>query len=385
MSQQLDQSPLPDALQASVPCGHPRGVRAMDAGDLVAVGGLFNKAFRGRSEEPSPDLVDYLDRVFLRCPGHSPEFGSIVHENAGGQVDSALLAMPMAFQIGERRITARLLCAFMADGRGGLGGAARLARAVRVSQPDLCFSDNSSPVSADHWTTAGGIMLPIQSLEWKRVFRPLQSTLERLHSKLPGSRHLPLELLLSPADRLVRRRLKAFTPPSSKGLVSEETGLEEFFNCARKMTERFFIRPAWSREDLSWLMETAALNTTLGHLHCRTVSDKRSGLIGCYLFFGKPGGSAHVLNTLCLAGREFDVVGQMFADLDGAGYSAAHGMAQPFLMNALMRQRRMSFRHRGYFCLLTRHTDVAEAAVRHDIFVGGLASESWSRLLTDFR
>lgn len=75
----------------------------------------------------------------------------------------------------------------------------------------------------------------------------------------------------------------------------------------------------------------------------------------------------------------------MFADLSASGYSAAHGMAQPFLMNALMRQRQMSFRHRGYFCMVTRHADLKEAAERNDIYIGDLASETWSRLLTDFK
>jgi hypothetical protein len=385
MNQSLDKMPLLDNTSLASLHAQPRSVRAMEAGDLQAVGRLFNKAFRNKVQEPGGDLLDYLDQVFLKPPGYSPELGSIVHENSKGQIDSALLAMPMAFDIGGRRIAARLLCAFMADGRSGLVGAAQLTRAIRLSQPDLCFSDNASPASADHWSAAGGMMLPIQSLEWQRIFRPSRAGLRELQTKLPSSRHLPLGPLLGGIDSLARRYFKAFTPPIPKGLVSQAASPDEFFAHSRKMTERFFIRPAWSRDDLAWLMETAALNRTLGSLQCRTIYDAKGEPVGCYLFFGQQGGWAHVLNILCLEDREFDVVGQMFADLDANGYAAAHGMAQPFLMNALMRQRQMSFRHRGYFCMLTRHREVNEAAIRHDIFFGGLASESWSRLLTDFR
>jgi hypothetical protein len=53
-------------------------------------------------------------------------------------------------------------------------------------------------------------------------------------------------------------------------------------------------------------------------------------------------------------------------------------------MNALGRQRLMSFRHRGYFCISTRHDDLKQAALLGDIYIGGLASEQWSRMLTDF-
>jgi len=373
-----DQEPVPQTCEPS------RGVRAMEEADLQAVGRLFNKAFRGRNEEPRPDLLDYLDNVFMKNPGYTPEHGSMVHQDKSGRVDSALLALPMPFHACGRRITARLMCAFMADGKLGFAGAARLAREIRL-RPDLCFTDNASPVSADHTTIAGGITLPILSLEWRRTFRPLQAGLDRLREKLPLLRRLPLSPLLAPIDALLRKVFKTFMPERPVGVVSSDAGIDEFFACTGPMTERFSIRPDWSRDDLAWLMEIAAQNTSLGELRCRTVSNARGETIGCYLFFGRRGEMAHVLNVLCLEGRELDVVLQMFADLAEAGYAAAEGKAQPFLMNALMRQRQMIFRHRGYFCMVTRHADIREAAMRGDIFVGGLASESWSRLLTDFR
>ncbi|WP_245571354.1 GNAT family N-acetyltransferase [Neorhizobium alkalisoli] len=360
------------------------GVRPMEAADLQAVGRLFNKAFRNRDEAPQQDLLDYLDRVFLKCPGYAPDNGSIVHEDHHGRIDSALLALPMPFLVCGRRITARLLCAFMADKKTGLAGAARLARAIRLSQPDLCFSDNASPVSADHWTTGGGFMLPVQSLEWRRTFQPFQAGFDRLREKLPAGSHLPLSMSLKAADFVARRFFEAFTPPEPAGVTSIEADFDDFFTCAATMTERFAIRPDWSRDDLLWLMDTAASNMSLGRLRCKRVFNAKGTTIGCYLFFGRPGRMAHVLNILCREGHEFDVVGHMFSDLSASGYSAAHGMAQPFLMNALMRQRQMNFRHRGYFCMVTRHQDIRAAATGNDIFVGGLASESWSRLLTDF-
>ncbi|MFB9949490.1 GNAT family N-acetyltransferase [Rhizobium puerariae] len=382
---------LPNSLLNGIPPAVPvarepaRGVRSMQVTDLPSVGRLFNKAFRRKNEEPRQDLLDYLDHVFLKNPGYAPEYGSIVHEDNAGHIDSALLALPMSFQASGRRITARLLCAFMADGKPGFAGAAKLARAIRLSRPDLCFSDNASPTSADHWTTGGGFVLPVQSLEWRRTFRPFQAGVDRLGERLPASRHLPLSALLRPADGVARRLVGACTPAMPPGTASAEAGPDDFFACAHQMTERFAIRPDWSYDELRWLMETAASNRLLGQLRCKLVIDGRGVTIGCYLFFGQPGKVAHVLNILCRAGRELDVVGHMFADLAASGYATAHGMAQPFLMNALMRQRQMSFRHRGYFCMVTQHPDIREAAIRNDIFVGGLASESWSRLVTDFR
>ena len=102
------------------------------------------------------------------------------------------------------------------------------------------------------------------------------------------------------------------------------------------------------------------------------------------LYFRNPGGTAEVLDVPASEGRETEVVSHMLHELDREGHVAARGMSQPFLMNALMRSRRMHFSHRGYFCMVSRHDDIRRAAATGDIYVGGLASESWSRLLSDF-
>ena len=150
------------------------------------------------------------------------------------------------------------------------------------------------------------------------------------------------------------------------------------------MLQRFAVRPVWSRSEFDWLTAVASLNSTLGELLSREVVDEGGRVIGAYLYFGKAGETATVLNIVCEAGREFDVTAQMFHSLDAEGYVLATGSAQPFLMNAISRQRWLSFHHRGYFCMVTRHADLKDAVQRNDIYVGGLASESWSRLLTDF-
>jgi hypothetical protein len=53
-------------------------------------------------------------------------------------------------------------------------------------------------------------------------------------------------------------------------------------------------------------------------------------------------------------------------------------------MNGLALQRMISYRHKAFVCFLSRFPDLVEAAQRGDIYLGGLAGESWSRLMTDF-
>ncbi|WP_208179754.1 GNAT family N-acetyltransferase [Sinorhizobium medicae] len=364
--------------------GPRRNIRPMTPGDVPAVGRLFNRIFRGHDRAPGDDLGRYIETVFFGSPQYHPDLGSVVHENAAGGIDSAILSVPMAFMVNGHPITARLLCAFMAESKAGAVGAARLARSMRAARQDMCFSDNASPVSADHWAAGGGLVLPIQSLEWQRSFLPLTA------AAILASRHLPvvgspiLLGILGLVDRALRRLRPSMRPKAEGACRIEPAGVEEFLECAIPMLERFAIRPAWSKSEFDWLVHIASMNRSLGALECRKVVLADGRTIGAFLFFRKPTGIATVLNLVTEEGRERDIAAAMFARLDAEGYALAVGMAQPFLMNAISRQRWLSFRHRGYFCLVTRHAELRQAAERNDIYIGGLASETWSRLLTDF-
>jgi hypothetical protein len=143
------------------------------------------------------------------------------------------------------------------------------------------------------------------------------------------------------------------------------------------------VRPLWSEEELSWLVSLAAQNTTLGSFTIRSVEDRAGEVIGCFVYYATPG-TARVLNVLSLPGRETVVLDAMFRYLDDAGHTEARGRAQPALMDGLARQRWLVYRHKAFAMVLTRFTDVSDAVARGDVYVGGLAGEDWSRLMSDF-
>ncbi|MBD0414931.1 GNAT family N-acetyltransferase [Oryzicola mucosus] len=356
----------------------------MEISDIGAVGRLFNIAFRGNDRPASESFTRYFETLFFGSPSYSPQQGSLVHESAGG-IDSALLSIPMRFVIGDRPLTGRLLCAFMSNGRkSGVVGAARLSRNLATSTSPFFFTDNASPVSADHWTAGGGDVLPIHSLEWRRDFRPFNALALRAARRRPVFGHGLIRSGLSPFDILARRSLPSYRSAPPPGIHVVPVELDRFYAHARPMTERFALRPAWDMDELDWLMRVAAMNTARGVLKLVEVRDGNERVVGCVLYFGKPGETALVLNVLTVAKREQDVVAAMFAHLDAEGYSAARGMAQPFFLNAILRQRRLTLKYGGFFCVKSPNAEIQDAIQRNDIYLGGLASESWSRLLTEF-
>ena len=363
---------------------HTSTVRAMERSDLPAVADLFTRTFRKNNQKTDGQLAGYLDTVFFSSPLYTPDIGSFVHLNEKSVIDSAILAMPIEYIVHGRPVTARLLCAFMAEGKSGAAGAARLARMLRAPRQDFCFSDNASPVSADHWVAAGGLVLPVQSLEWHRTFRPATAALHMARRKVKLLTKLPLHGLARTIDRFVRRSRASFAAASQDGVTSAPISPPQFMEQAQLMMARFAVHPVFSKLEFDWLIAAAKLNTSLGELQCRSITDAQGKVIGCYLYFGADGRNAVVMNVFCHERQEALVIARLFADLDNLGYASASGMAQPFLMHAVLRQRHLVHKHAGYFCLVTRHADLKEAAIGDGFYAGGLASESWSRLLHDF-
>lgn len=358
-------------------------VRAMKRDDIPAVEAIFRTAFaRGQS---TGDLASYIETVFFDCPYYSEAHGGLVYDDGRNGIRAALFSLPMPFISHGRPVIARLLCAFMSDGtRSGALGAARITRYLSLENGEFYLSDNASPVSVSHWLAGGGTMLPVQSLEWRRAFQPVSALLSgRRRGRRTGRLPRAAAPILRALDRVVLACKPHLTPAPMPGCTTKTVPAQEFFDHADAMTQRFAVRPAWNRDYFDWLLDIAARNRTLGPLQCRTVK-KDGRTIGVYLFAGQPGATARVLNFLCEERREFDVMAQMFASLAAEGYVDAAGMAQPFMMNAVMRQRRLVFHYRGYFCLESRYRDLIEATKTGDFYAGGLASEDWSRLVTDF-
>ncbi|WP_428697073.1 GNAT family N-acetyltransferase [Stappia sp.] len=358
--------------------------RAMRRDDLPAVADLFARVFRGGVRAPDDGLEAYLETLCFGSPHWTPRTGSLVYEAPPGEIHAAILSMPMRFRADGEPIVGRLLGSFMADGNEGKRGAAWLSRHFRARNHDLLFSDTARAVSADHWRVAGGQVLPIHSLDWTRVFRPLGGIALRLAQ---GRSRIGRALAYLPhglPDRLVRRARPSLRAQMPAGYGIEETDRAGFLAAARTMLPRFTVHPDWDAAELAWLGELVAGNRHLGPLHLRLVTGSDAKPVAAYAYCGRGRGKATVLNLLCREKREADAVSALYAELDNAGYALAGGMAQRFLMTALQRHPHVTFRHRGFFCIASRRDAVNEAARQGQFYAGGFASETWSRLLVDF-
>ena len=356
------------------------GIAPMQPADVGETAALFFQAFR-KGQRPPAEFVDFFAACFFSSPAYDVGHGSLVHRDPEGAIDSALLVIPLSISANGRTLTARLMSSYMTQPGKPTRGGADLVLTIRARSQDLCFSDSATHVSVDHWRAVGGHVLPIQSLDFRRVFRPAAWLVAR------GRRRLPLWLAavasaLAPlADAVLRRALPDMPTAGASGA---EITADEFASVAPGLVERFAVHPVWSKAELGWLIEMAQRNSVDGPLHFRELRDEKGHLCGATAYYARPGGVARVLNMQTRPRQECAVVTELLAHLDAMGCIAVQGIAQPFLMEALRRQKGVVFVPRGGLCISTRHADIVDAAQRGDFYLGGLAGEDWSRLVTDF-
>jgi len=355
-------------------------IAPFERADIPDVAAIFYRAFRRPGQHPTDAFRAYLEQSFFGSPLYDPALAGLVHRDADGQIDSALMVIPMQVCVNGRIITGRLMSNYMTDPQKRTRGGADMVLTIRARNQEFCFSDSANAVSARHWKAIGGKVLPIHSLDWRKMFRPAGWLAVRAKTRLPLGLHHLAALLARPVDALLRQLM----PPLTSDGRAEPMAREAFIAIAPSLVERFAIHPVWAPAELGWLLDMAALNSVDGPLTLLAMRDAEGALLGCCAVYARPGGIARVLNVLTRPRGEAAVVGQLLAYLDRLGCVGVKGMAQPFLMEALGRHKGVSFVPRGAYCISTRHDEIVAAARSGDCYLGGLMGEDWNRLVTDF-
>jgi hypothetical protein len=358
-------------------------VRTMIAADVPAVARLFLKIFRGVDRPSGLDLREYLRTLTLESLSYSKTIGTRVYEHHDGTIPSALLTLPMCFVVCGNVVPGRLLGVFMTDANEGAVGAAQPVLALRPKRNDFGICDSASPTSCRHLLAIGGKPINVQNLEWSRSFRPLGALAGRLAERFFRRRNYGFTALTRPIDAMLRLMADEAHVEDPGAPAVTEMSVPAFLKHAPRLIAHYAVRPLWSEDELSWLVSMAAQNTELGAFTIRAVVDRAGMVIGSFVYYATPR-IARVLNILSLPDREVAVLDAMFRHLDRAGHAEARGRAQPALMMGLTLQGRLLFRHKAFAMVLTRIPDVSEAVARGDIYIGGLAGEDWSRLMSDF-
>src|SRR5262249_26737207 len=147
-------------------------VRPCTPDDMPAVAGLFQRTFRDARVAAPASLTSYLRELYLAHPWCDPALASKVFV-ADGAGHGFIRILPLRLAFRGATLRAAVAGSLMVENpeENPLAGA-RLFRAYLSGPQDVSLSDSANAVSIGMWERLGGKIVPTQSMEWVRAFRP---------------------------------------------------------------------------------------------------------------------------------------------------------------------------------------------------------------------
>ena len=356
-------------------------IRECTPDDLGVVAALFQRILRPGERCNLATLESYLRNLFFEHTWRDPELPSRVSVTADGTVNGFIGVLPLRMTYRGAEIRAALASSLMVDHpqHNPLAGA-RLLRSFINGSQDLSLGETSDSVVQRMWRRLGGVVAPAYSMDWMRILRPAQFGVAML--KAPSW----MESLLRPVGFAVdglsgaRKWSRFRIEPIDARIARADIDTNELIALVRQFAARYELRPAWDEASLRWFLTQAVRKEPFDDLIGRVVYGKNRTPLGCYLYYGRPGGVAWVLQIF--SGRENSdtVVKGLLADVNDSGCAAVRGRVQPDLLDALP-QNGCIFKHVGSLTMHSRNAELLAAIRAGDALVTGLAGESWTRLI----
>ena len=377
-------SGLPPCIMVSK---HMGAVRSLVEADLPALARLFQKVFYSRESTPSSALEAYLGGLYLPPINGDGGIESKVYVADSGAIVGFCGVNELPMTINGRPIRAAAFSSLMVDSaQADATAAGRLMRTLRQGAQDFSFSETASATSVAMWKGLRGSVLPLHSLDWLRIFDPLQFTLDLARQRVPTLG--VLAPVLAPFDRLIR---KGGVAPESWRLrpIQARTWFEEreldtagTAELVQRFAADYSLAPAWPPEALKRKIEDAASKSLLGPMTSRVVTGAEGRLIGFFIYHGRRGRVGRVLQLLALPNQTGAVLDCMFSHASTAGLVGLRGRSDPALLDAA-RERQLIFTSRAATVVDSRDPEIVEALQRGSVLLHGLAGEIWSRLHFD--
>lgn len=359
-----------------------QNVCAFDASHAGDVARLFHKTFRGNKGQFPSSLAAYLVEAYLDHPWYDAQLPSLVSMTDDGRVDGFIGVFPLRMSLGARKVRAAVSGSLMVDEpeKNPLVGA-RLMRRYLQGPQDISITESANSVSQSMMARLGGRVLPLNSLEWCEVFRPLGMAVV-LASRAVGAVKAFAPIARA-GDALLSRCRKdgsqSAQTRSSALTRGEDADEDSFIACALRCAAQFALKPDWEETVLRWLLTQATRKEEHGPMMCRLVYGKGDTPIGGYVVYLRPGGLAWVLQIFAEPGRADPVLDNLAAYAQSHGAVALRGRSTPLLIEPLLK-RGCLFLHRSATIVHASDESLLTSAMQ-DGFINGLAAESWSRLI----
>lgn len=353
-------------------------IRPAQPVDVPQIADLFTSVFRKRFKPDMKDLNAYLSELLFSHPNYTPDNGSMVTADGDGAVKSALITLPLSYRIGEDAVIARLACAFMAAEDANPRSIAALIFQLRPRGDQISFSDSAAPISVAHMKAIGGTELPVQGLRWYKIFKPISAAggymRRRIAPRLPfniGAGGLP-----DPSIIVGKQHASGYSVTEAKSDV--------YAAYANQFLTPYAVAPVYTADGLEWTISMSSGPNGRGKLTLAQVHDENGDICGVFSFVGAAGGEAQILDLLSPASKQDAVLETALAALKDAGFAFASAQVRPEMISSLSKHNSIWYRHVTGVSASSRSSEFKQAMQNGQAYLGGIAGESWSRLVRDF-
>lgn len=345
-------------------------IRELCESDLGGLGRLHADVFGDSSTSLDfRGLESFYREVFLKSPFCDPSAHSLVAVE-----DDVLVGfigvLRRSFQFGGKEIRLGVASRLMVKpSASGLVGASLLRRASR-SGLDLFFTDGANQYGGGIMRALGGKDLPLMSLQWFKLFRPMGFASDFLKNRSPllGS---VAGVVSRPMDALLGR---FFSPPENSRDL-ETLGIDELFSLYEGSAKEFPCSPLYSREELDWLVGFCRGAKKRGEFFLKKVpfQDGSFGGFGGYL---TNKGCLEVLNFWGPK-RHFDsLLRGLFSFARGLGVKAVQGRLSENLFPHL-RKEKVIMKYGSWSMAYGKNPGLVQVFEEGKAAVGGLEGELW--------
>ena len=350
-------------------------VRPFTPGDIPAAVQLFSRVYPATRWVSQSECEAYFHHIFFANPWADPELPAWVAME-GARAVGFIGVMPRPMRLRGKALRAAVVTQLMVeqDRRHGMV-AAQLLRKALAGPQDLTISDGANETSRKMWEALGGLTSTLYSLQWRRLLRPLQSTLQRVtspHGRAAALLAAPVAFLADAYAAYYRslRRPSALTeePLESATLLDGLNNLER----------RFALSPHYTPGALEWLLGEARAKRRHGELQSRVLRDGNGAIAGWYLYYAN-GGTSKVLQLHAREGAERAVLDHLFQDAWRRGSTAIEGRMEPRLARFLGERHCLFHSTSMYALIQARQPETLAALARGDAFFSRLEGEWWMR------
>lgn len=361
-------------------------IRTLRPADMPEVTKLFQKIFRHSNQQPSPELSNYLQRLYIGFAGETVPASKILIDT-GGTISGFIGVHYFDYLCNGKTLKAAMVGSLMVDNheQDPLGGA-RLMRSLLDDGYDLILTETASETTAAMWKKLHAVQLTNYSLDWLRIIRPLGFAVDVAASKLKV-----LSLLRPIANFIDQRKRSAMlgnslrwsaTPqnwPAGQALRCTKIDTTEFATLYTQFANAFSDRPEWQNQQLHQRLEDALQKPDYGQAHMVKTETKTGKAVGLFLIHLETGKVARVLELFSHPKASAQVIDALINYAAQAGAVAIRGRTQPDLMEAML-GKRIAFTHLASTMVWAKDADMLTPFVQGKALLNGLAGEHWSRL-----